>query len=197
MNGEKNRRTGLAEPPAAEEPHPLIDTSKMSAGQRAALELTEGARETARGKNFAGGLFMGEFDLAGLGQFPEQSLEDREKGDVFLRKLEALLHEKVDADEIDRTGEIPQPVIDELAKLGAFGIKVPVEYGGLGLSQTNYCRAAWPAGRFPPSRSRKRTWAPIRRRWRAMRSRRRTVIFSSLTAKNSGAPTARGRGSSW
>src|SRR5215472_14228278 len=142
MNAEKTRRSGLAEPPAPEEPHPLIDTSKMSSGQRAALELTEGARETARGKNFAGGLFMGEFDLAGLRQFPSQSLEDREKGDVFLRKLEALLREKVDADEIDRTGEIPQPVIDELAKLGAFGIKVPVEYGGLGLSQTNYCRAA-------------------------------------------------------
>jgi len=33
-------------------------------------------------------------------------------------------------------------VLDELAKLGAFGIKVPTEYGGLGLSQTNYCRAA-------------------------------------------------------
>src|SRR6516165_8202293 len=142
MNAEKTRRSGLAEPPAAEEPHPLIDTSKMSAGQRAALELTEGARESVRGKNFAGGLFMGEFDLTGLGPFPAQSPEDREKGDVFLRKLEALLREKVDADEIDRTGEIPQPVIDELAKLGAFGIKVPVEYGGLGLSQTNYCRAA-------------------------------------------------------
>ena len=27
-------------------------------------------------------------------------------------------------------------------RLGAFGIKVPTEYGGLGLSQTNYCRAA-------------------------------------------------------
>ena len=63
-------------------------------------------------------------------------------GDAFLEKLETLLREKVDPDEIDRTGEIPQPVIDELAKLGAFGIKIPVEYGGLGLSQTNYCRAA-------------------------------------------------------
>src|SRR5215831_17329185 len=142
MNAEKTRRSGLAEPPAPEEPHPLIDTSKMSAGRRAALELTEGARETARGKEFVGGLFMGEFDLTGLGPFPAQSPEDREKGDAFLRKLEMLLHEKVDADEIDRTGEIPQPVIDELARLGAFGIKVPVEYGGLGLSQTNYCRAA-------------------------------------------------------
>src|SRR4029077_1232642 len=67
---------------------------------------------------------------------------DRDQGDAFLTSLEKLLREKVDPDEIDRTGEIPADVMDALAKLGAFGIKVSPEYGGLGLSQTNYCRAA-------------------------------------------------------
>jgi hypothetical protein len=33
--------------PRDEEPTPLIDTSKMSSGQRAALELTEAARDSA------------------------------------------------------------------------------------------------------------------------------------------------------
>lgn len=126
---------------AIEEPQ-TIDTSKMSAGQRAAIELTEAARTAAHGKTFASGLFMGEFNLAEIFPFPIQSNEDHERGEMFLKKLETLLREKVDADEIDRTGEIPQSVMDELAKLGAFGIKVPTEYGGLGLSQTNYCRAA-------------------------------------------------------
>ncbi|MBW8863496.1 MAG: acyl-CoA dehydrogenase family protein, partial [Verrucomicrobia bacterium] len=137
-------KPSLVEPPEkpAEEPRPLLDTSKMSAGKRAALELTEAARETSHGRTFAGGLFMGEFNLDRLQPFPVQNAADREKGEVFLDKLELLLGEKVDPDEIDRTGEIPQPVIEELARLGAFGIKVPVEYGGLGLSQTNYCRAA-------------------------------------------------------
>ena len=130
------------EKPSAEENRPVMDTSKMSAGQRAALELTEAARETLRGSTFASGLFVGEFNLRGNLPFPAQSVEDRKIGDAFLTKLETLLREKVDPDEIDRTEEIPQPVIDELAKLGAFGIKVPIEYGGLGLSQTNYCRAA-------------------------------------------------------
>ncbi|HTQ50805.1 MAG TPA: acyl-CoA dehydrogenase family protein [Candidatus Acidoferrales bacterium] len=124
------------------EPRPLIDTSRMSAGQRAAVELTEAAREPARERTFAAGLFMGEFDLAGIHPFPTQGPGDRARGDVFLEKLDTLLRQQVDADEIDRTGEIPQRVVDELAKLGAFGIKIPVEYGGLGLSQTNYCRAA-------------------------------------------------------
>ena len=124
-----------------EEPE-TIDTSKMSAGQRAAIELTEAARTAPGGKTFAAGLFMGEFNLSGISPFPLQTDDDHARGDVFLKKLESLLREKVNADEIDRTGEIPQPVMDELAKLGAFGIKIPVEYGGLGLSQTNYCRAA-------------------------------------------------------
>ncbi|HEV7928135.1 MAG TPA: 3-hydroxyacyl-CoA dehydrogenase NAD-binding domain-containing protein [Verrucomicrobiae bacterium] len=129
-----------------EEPRSLIDTSKMSTGQRAALELTEAARETTQKASFVSGLFMGAFDLPQT--FPLQSAEDRERGDVFLKKLERLLHDKVDPDEIDRTGEIPAPVIEELAKLGAFGIKIATEYGGLGLSQTNYCRAAMLLGSY-------------------------------------------------
>lgn len=114
----------------------------MSAGQRAAIELTEAARTAPGEKTFAAGLFMGEFNLADISPFPTQSSDDRARGEMFLKKLETLLREKVNADEIDRTGEIPQSVMDELARLGAFGIKIPTEYGGLGLSQTNYCRAA-------------------------------------------------------
>src|SRR5207302_3688697 len=72
----------------------------------------------------------------------EQSAEDRDQGDAFLQQLEKFLREKVDPDEIDRTGEIPQAVIEQLAAMGAFGIKISPAYGGLGLSQTNYSRAA-------------------------------------------------------
>ena len=68
---------------AIEETAPAIDTSRMSAGQRAALELTEAARETPRGLGFASGLFMGRFDLASICPFPEQSAEDRDQGDAF------------------------------------------------------------------------------------------------------------------
>jgi hypothetical protein len=134
-----------AESPVAEA-RSLIDTSKMSAGQRAALELTEAAREVAQKPSFVSGLFMGAFDLPHT--FPVQSAEDRDRGDVFLQQLESLLRDKVNPDEIDRTGEIPAPVIEALAKLGAFGIKISTQYGGLGLSQTNYCRAAMLLGGY-------------------------------------------------
>ena len=128
--------------PAPDDPRPVIDTSRLPAGQRAALELTEAARTSSPGRTFAARLFTGEFALPLISPFPQQSHVDHDQGDAFLQRLEKLLREKVDPDEIDRTGEIPQPVIDELARIGAFGIKVSPEYGGLGLSQTNYCRAA-------------------------------------------------------
>jgi 3-hydroxyacyl-CoA dehydrogenase/alkylation response protein AidB-like acyl-CoA dehydrogenase/enoyl-CoA hydratase/carnithine racemase len=134
--------------PLLEEPRSLIDTSKMSAGQRAAIELTEAAREIAQQPSFISGLFMGSADFSHIRPFPTQSEEDRNQGDAFLQKLKTLLRDKVDPDEIDRTGEIPACVLEELAKLGAFGIKISPQYGGLGLSQTNYCRAAMLLGGY-------------------------------------------------
>jgi alkylation response protein AidB-like acyl-CoA dehydrogenase len=131
------------------DPMPVIDTSKMSSAQREALELTEAARETwASERGFAGRLFMGHLNLVQITAFPSQSTEDCAKGDTFLRRLATFLREHVDPDEIDRTGEIPQEVIEGLANIGAFGIKIAPEFGGLGLSQTNYCRAGMLLGSF-------------------------------------------------
>jgi alkylation response protein AidB-like acyl-CoA dehydrogenase len=121
----------------------VIDTSKMSKGKREALELAEASRDPLdeRG-SFASNLFIGRYDFNRIYPWPEQSPEDREAGKEFLASLEKYLRENVDADEIDRTGEIPQKNIDELFAMGAFGVKIPKQYEGLGLSQVNYGRAA-------------------------------------------------------
>src|SRR5947208_5031984 len=121
----------------------VIDTSRMSRGQREALELTEASRDPRDDRgSFASNLFIGRYDFGRIYPFPEQSAEDRAAGDPFLQKLETYLREHVDPDEIDRTGEIPPENFAGLAEIGAFGIKVPQQYGGLGLSQFNYGRAA-------------------------------------------------------
>jgi alkylation response protein AidB-like acyl-CoA dehydrogenase len=136
-------RTNPGRDRLAAEPVSVIDTSRMSEGQRAALEMTEAARDVAGERaTFAAGLFMGRSDLGEVLPFPSQRDEDRDQGDAFLHRLDAFLRAKVDPDEIDRTGEIPPAVIEELGAMGAFGIKIHPVYGGLGLSQTNYCRAA-------------------------------------------------------
>src|SRR2546429_2142295 len=132
-----------------EEPGAAIDTSKMSAGQRAALELTEAARDAATERgSFAGGLFMGRFGLDAVHPFPSQKPEDRDQGDAFLQRLERFLREQVDPDEIDRTGEIPPGTIRELAAMGAFGIKISPDYGGVCPAQKNHFRPAALLGRF-------------------------------------------------
>jgi hypothetical protein len=121
----------------------VIDTSRMSKGQREALELAEASRDPLdeRG-SFASNLFIGRYDFDRIFPYPAQSDEDRAKGEPFLKELREYLEANVDADEIDRTGEIPQKNIDDLFAMGAFGVKIPTKYGGLGLSQVNYGRAA-------------------------------------------------------
>ena len=121
----------------------VIDTSKMSKGQREALELAEASRDPLDDRgSFASNLFVGRYDFNRIHPYPEQSAADRAAGASFLQKLETYLREHVDPDEIDRTGEIPQNNIDDLFAMGAFGVKIPTQYGGLGLSQVNYGRAA-------------------------------------------------------
>jgi hypothetical protein len=137
--GRTDSADGEPQKPAAA----VIDTSRMGKGQREALELAEAARDPLEDRgSFASNLFVGRYDFNRIYPYPAQSPEDRAAGQEFLHKLETYLREHVDPDEIDRTGEIPPENFKGLAEIGAFGIKVPTKYGGLGLSQCNYGRAA-------------------------------------------------------
>ena len=108
----------------------------------AALELIEQSRETSWDRpTVAGQLFLGRLLTPRLVPYAVQSPEDAAVGDRFLAEIEAFLKAHVDPDAIDRTGDMPAEVLAGLARLGCFGIKIPKEYGGLGLSQVNYNRA--------------------------------------------------------
>ena len=129
--------------PAGEQEAELqIDTSGMSEGKRQALEVAEAAREqTWQHPSFVGELFLGRFRDDLILPYPLQGDEDRAIGDEYISRMREVLKNKVDADQIDEDGEIPDEAIEALAELGAFGIKIPKEYGGVGLSQMNYSRA--------------------------------------------------------
>jgi alkylation response protein AidB-like acyl-CoA dehydrogenase len=114
----------------------------LGKGSPEALEVTESARQAEwHHPSFIAELFMGRLRTDLILPFPEQDAADRKIGDEFLSRLQPFLREHVDPDEIDRTGEMPPSVLQGLAKLGCFGMKIPKAYGGLGLSQTNYGRA--------------------------------------------------------
>lgn len=120
----------------------LSDDKNLSEGKRKALELAEASREeTWEQPSFVAELFRGRVRWDLLMPYPKQSEEDRKIGDEFLKKLETVLKETVDPDEVDRTGEVPGKALKALAELGCFGMKIPKEYGGLALSQVNYNRA--------------------------------------------------------
>lgn len=106
-----------------------------------AMEVAEEARsEEYQKPSFGAQLFMGNFDWHMLFPFPEQDPEDKKIGELFANKLTQLLTSELDPDEVDKTREIPKKVIDEMAKMGVFAMKVPKEYEGLGFSNTNYNR---------------------------------------------------------
>src|SRR2546430_13275108 len=113
---------------------------KVSADE--AREVGEAAREDEwTAPSFVRDLFLGRLRLDLVHPYPEQDPEEIRLAQPFLEKLERFLRERVDSDRIDREGEIPETVIQGLRDLGAFGIKIPREYGGLGLSQLSYMKA--------------------------------------------------------
>jgi alkylation response protein AidB-like acyl-CoA dehydrogenase len=119
------RETGKPRPPAEAE----------------SRKVAEDARETEwRAPSFLKEIFLGNLRLDLVSPFPEPPL-DRPEFRAFMAGLERLLVEEVDSDRIDREGKVPARVIQRLAELGAFGIKIPKEYGGLGFSQREYTEA--------------------------------------------------------
>jgi hypothetical protein len=119
----------------------IIDTSQMNDGQRAAMEVAESARDTQSEKSsFGRDLFMGQFRPELLYPFPQQSRDDEVVGDRLISEVSDYLKENLDPEQVDEQRTVPQEVIDTMAKMGLFALKVPKEYGGLGLSQVNYNR---------------------------------------------------------
>ncbi len=103
------------------------------------MERIEEARERITGPSFMAGLFVGKPDFALLLP-PEEPPGEREITSAYCKKIELFLTHHVDPDEIERTDKIPDRVLDGLFELGAFGMKIPQAYGGLGFSYTAYGR---------------------------------------------------------
>ena len=91
--------------------------------------------------SFGRQLFLGDFRLELIHPQPRSAPEEVEKGERFLERLRQLLETEVDPLEIERDAKIPDRVVDGLKAIGALGMKVKEEYGGLGLSQVYYNRA--------------------------------------------------------
>ena len=112
------------------------------AGYKEARAISEAAREKDwKLPSFGKGIYLGHFQPELISPQPDMPFDAVEKGERFLAVLRAFLEDEVDPQAIESEGRIPDEVIDGFKAIGALGMKVPEEYGGLGLSQVYYNRA--------------------------------------------------------
>jgi alkylation response protein AidB-like acyl-CoA dehydrogenase len=119
--------------------------------EREAREVAEAARDIAYTRpSFAKELYLGKFDLPLIHPHPRGDAESAAEGEAFLRELEAYCR-TLDGRLIEREARVPDDYVKGFAELGVFGIKIPREYGGLGLSMLHYGRALMLVGSVHPS----------------------------------------------
>jgi alkylation response protein AidB-like acyl-CoA dehydrogenase len=106
--------------------------------ERESLKVAEASRQTEWTRpSFMRELFLGNFRLDLVHPYPLPGA-DRPEFAAFYEEMKRFLREDVDSVEIDATGEYPEQVIETLRRMGAFGMKIPKEYGGLGFSNAEY-----------------------------------------------------------
>jgi alkylation response protein AidB-like acyl-CoA dehydrogenase len=109
---------------------------------REAREVAEAARETEWTRpSVVAALFDGRLRLDLVHPHPVPDPADEAAARPFLAALERAMDEHLDPDAVDRTRTLPPAFVQALREIGAFGIKIPKAYGGLGLSQLSYVRA--------------------------------------------------------
>jgi len=107
--------------------------------ERESLKVAEASRQTEWAQpSFMRELFLGDFRLDLIHPYPLPR-PDRPEFAAFYSAMEDLLR-RTDSAGIDATGEYPEETLAELGRLGAFGMKIPREYGGLGFTNVEYQR---------------------------------------------------------
>ncbi|MCI0686294.1 MAG: acyl-CoA dehydrogenase family protein [Sporichthyaceae bacterium] len=137
------------------EPAPASSPPAGNGGQvseREARQVAEAARQSEWTQpSFAKELFLGRFRLDLIHPHPRPDAATVEAGEAYLRELEKFVTDEVDGERIEREDRIPDETIQRLKELGAFGIKIPKDYGGLGLSQVYFNKALTTLGCGHPS----------------------------------------------
>ncbi|GHH46402.1 acyl-CoA dehydrogenase family protein [Lentzea cavernae] len=124
----------------------------MTVDERAARQVAEQARETRwQRPSFGKELFLGHFRIDLIHPHPSGTTEDRHRGEKFLEELRRFTETTIDNAVIERDAQIPDEVLKGLKDLGAFGMKIKPEYGGIGLTQVYYNRALMLVGSASPA----------------------------------------------
>ena len=128
-----------------------LAAASVNATAEEARAVAEAARETEWNRpSFAKGLYLGSFDLSLIHPWPQARTDDVQRGEEFMTRL-VTFAKTMSGRVIERDARIPDEYLKGLADLGVFGMKIPREYGGLGLSLVYYGRALALLGSVHPS----------------------------------------------
>ena len=121
-------------------------------GERHSRQVAEEAREVGWHRpSFGKQLFLGDFRLDLIYPHPRPSEDARQRGEEFCDRLREYCEASVNGTQIERDALVPDEVVKGLAAIGAFGMKIAPEYGGLGLTNLYYNRALMIAGSASPA----------------------------------------------
>src|SRR6266699_2293308 len=130
----------------------MTEQTRHHVSERHARQVAEAARESAwLQPSFGKQLFLGDFQLGLIHPQPPPDEDLARRGEEFCARLREFCETSVSGEVIERDAKIPDEVIKGLADLGAFGMKISPEYGGLGLTNLYYNRALIIAGSASPA----------------------------------------------
>ena len=120
---------------------PSAQQNQQNPSAREARKVAEAAREQTWTKpSFGKELFLGRLRLDLVDPWPTPTPEDRQRGEDFLARAREVT-ERIDGQRIEREARVPDELIADLARLGAFGMKIPTDFGGVGLTNLYYNKA--------------------------------------------------------
>jgi alkylation response protein AidB-like acyl-CoA dehydrogenase len=126
--------------------------TRRHVGEREARQVAEAARQTRWDQpSFAKQLYLGRLRLDLIYPHARPNAAEQARTDAFLADLRALCESELDGTVVERESLVPDEYLKALARLGAFGMKIPQEYGGLGLSQAAFNQALMLIGSVHPS----------------------------------------------
>ena len=115
----------------------MTTDKKAHVSEQEALAVAEASREKQwKQPSFLRELFLGNFRLDLIDPYPIRQAPRQEFAEFYQRFVRLVA--TIDPAEIDRSGEYPQSLVDGLREIGAFGMKIPKKYGGLGFSNSEY-----------------------------------------------------------
>lgn len=101
--------------------------------------------------SFSKGLVSGYILEDMVFPYPKMDADEKENLDMIRESFRKFAREKINGEKIDKNEKIPNEVIDEMKELGFFGMIIPEEYDGFGLSTTSYVKMLDVASEFDSS----------------------------------------------